>query len=214
MPVKIASGGYDDCVYIAIEGLDGSGGTTQIARLAAAWARRAPERAVVCTREPTDGPVGRLIRGELARGELGDAVFPWLFAADRRDHLDRVVLPALREGGVVLSDRCLLSSLAYQAPVLGLARVGAINADFRPPDLVVVLDLDVDRCLARVHARAARTGAVLDRFEDRRRLVEIAAAYDDAIGWAADRGWRIARVDGDGDPEAVGARVEHAVWPG
>ncbi len=200
-------------MYIALEGLDGSGGTTQLGLLAAACYQRDPARPVVRTREPSDLPVGKLIRALLADGAVGDTVFPYLFAADRRDHLDRVVLPALARGEVVLSDRCLLSSLAYQAPTLGLERVGQLNADFRPPDCTVVLDLPPALCLARVEARRARNGGTLDRFETLARLEEVAAAYDDAIGWCADRGWRLVRVDARGTPEEVAARVAEAVWP-
>jgi dTMP kinase len=200
-------------VYIAIEGLDGSGGTTQLDRLATAFYLREPARPVLRTREPSDLPVGKLIRALLAGGEIGDAVFPYLFAADRRDHLDRVVLPALACGEVVLSDRCMLSSLAYQAPALGLTRVGVLNDDFRPPDLTVMLDLPVEDCLARIEARRAQTGAVLDRFETLDRLRETAAAYDAAIGWGASRGWAIARIDARGTPAEVAARVAEAVWP-
>lgn len=206
-------------MYIAIEGLDGSGGTTQLDRLATAFYLRDPARPVVRTREPSDLPVGKLVRALLAGGVAdgsegpGDAVFPYLFAADRRDHLDRVVLPALARGEVVLSDRCMLSSLAYQAPALGLARVGVLNDDFRPPDLTVMLDLPVEDCLARIEARSAQTGAVLDRFETLDVLRETAAAYDAAIGWGAARGWTIARIDARGTPSEVAARVAEAVWP-
>ena len=85
-------------MFIAFEGLDGSGGTTQIGLYEAAL--RSEGRAVRRTREPSDGPVGALIRAQLASGVVGDAVFGLLFAADRRDHLDRVVLPALEAGEV------------------------------------------------------------------------------------------------------------------
>lgn len=196
-------------MFIAIEGLDGSGGTTQLARLADAFARREPGREVVRTCEPSPGPVGRLIRTVLAERETGDAVLPYLFAGDRRDHLDRVVLPALARGAVVLSDRYALSSLAYQSPAVGLARVAALNADFPAPHLTVMIDLSPEDCLARIEAR----GAVRDRFETLGRQREFAKAYEDAIVWATARGWRIVRVDGAAPPDVVHARIAEAVWP-
>lgn len=196
-------------MYIAIEGLDGSGGTTQLGLLADAWGRRAPGREMLRTREPSDGPVGRFIRAQLADGDLGDAVFPHLFAADRRDHLDRVVLPALARGAVVLSDRCLLSSLAYQAPAIGLPRVLTLNADFRLPDLIVMLDLDPAVSLARVEAR----GGVRDRFETLGVLTRVRQAYDQAIAAVIERGGRVARIDASGTPAQVAAAVEEATWP-
>jgi dTMP kinase len=195
-------------VFITIEGLDGSGGTTQLGLLADAFAAREPGREVVRTREPSPGPVGVLIRQKLAAGsELGDDVFPYLFAADRRDHLDRVVLPALARGAVVISDRYALSSFAYQSRSLGLARVMALNADFPAPDLTLVLDLPAEECLARIEAR----GGTRERFETLERLRAVAAAYDAAI--AANPTWRVERVSGAGDPGEVHARIARHVWP-
>lgn len=195
-------------MFVVFEGLDGSGGTTQLGRLADALAARAIP--CLCTREPSDGPVGRLIRAELAGGVVSDRVFPALFAADRRDHLERVVLPARAAGRWVLSDRYLLSSLAYQASALGFEKVWSLNEDFPAPDLTVLLELDVGACLARIEAR----GAVRDRFETRERLEAVAAAYERAVARCAARGDRIARIDASGPVEAVAARVAEAVWPG
>lgn len=199
----------DAVVFIAIEGLDGSGGTTQLARLADAFAAREPGREVVRTREPSPGPVGRLIREVLAGGDVGEDVLPYLFAADRRDHLDRVVLPALRRGAVVISDRYALSSLAYQSLALGLDVVAGLNAAFPAPDLTVMIDLEPEACLTRIEAR----GAPRERFEELGRLREIAASYEAAIRWATGRGWRIGRVSGDAAPDPVHARIAELVWP-
>lgn len=194
-------------MFITFEGLDGSGGTTQLARLAAALQARGLE--VVCTREPSDGPVGRLIRQQLAGGEVGDAVFPALFAADRRDHLDRVVLPARARGAWVLSDRYFLSSLAYQSASVGFETVWALNAGFPAPDVCVMLELPLDACLARVEAR----GGVRERFETRERLRVVEAAYAAAIQRCVARGDRVARIDARGGVDEVHARVWGAVWP-
>lgn len=195
-------------MFIAFEGLDGSGGTTQIGKFEGAVG--ALGRVVCRTREPSDGPVGRLIRAELAGGQVGDAVFGMLFAADRRDHLDRVVLPALARGEVVLTDRYFLSSLAYQSLALGLDRVWGFNAEFPAADAVVMLDLPPAECLRRVEAR----GAVRDRFETLDQLERVAAAYEAAIARCVARGDRIVRVDASGSPDEVHRRVWEAVWPG
>ncbi len=196
-------------MFITLEGLDGSGGTTQVERLRAAWAARAPGREVVCTREPSPGPVGRLLRQALADVTIGEGVLPYLFAADRRDHLDRVVLPGLARGAVVISDRYALSSLAYQSLAVGMDKVAALNAEFPAPDLTIVLDLPAADCLARIEAR----GGTRERFETLARLEEIAEAYEAAIAVSAAKGWRVARVSGDGTPDDVAARVAEAVWP-
>ena len=197
-------------MFICVEGLDGSGGTTQVERLRQAWAIRSPGREIVVTREPSPGPVGRLIRAALADTDIGEGVLPYLFAADRRDHLDRVVLPALARGAVVISDRYALSSLAYQSLAVGLEKVGALNADFPAPDHTLMLDLPPTDCLARIELR----GGTRDRFETLARLQEIAASYEAAIGWASARGWSIARIDASGSPDDVAARVAEVIWPG
>lgn len=197
---------------MTIEGLDGSGGTTQLALLAEAWARREPGREIVRTREPTDGPVGRLIRAQLGAppGErtVGDAVLPYLFAADRRDHLDHLVLPALARGAVVLSDRYALSSFAYQAAAHGLDHVMELNRAFPAPTLTVLLDLPPEACLARIERR----GAPRDRFETLERLRTVAAGYEAAL--RASPGWAVLRVDASPPAQEVHARIVEALWPG
>lgn len=194
-------------MFIAFEGLDGSGGTTQIGLLEARL--RASDRGVCRTREPSDGPVGTLIRSQLAGGSVGDAVLGHLFAADRRDHLDSVVTPALERGEVVLTDRYVLSSLAYQSLSLGLDRVWAINTEFRPADVVIVLDLAVEACVSRVEARAG----VRDRFETLEQLRRVADAYEAAITRCRLRGDRIVRIDASGPAEEVHSRIWKALWP-
>lgn len=198
---------YTLSMFIAFEGLDGSGGTTQIAMFEAALI--SDGRAVCRTREPSDGPVGRLIRAQLAGGAVGDAVFGMLFAADRRDHLDRVVFPARARGEVVVTDRYALSSLAYQSLALGLDRVWAYNMEFPAADAVVMLDLEPAECLRRVEAR----GAVRDRFETLDQLERISRAYEAAIARCVARGDRIERIDASGGAEQVHRRVRGAVWP-
>lgn len=196
-------------MFISIEGLDGSGGTTQLERLRAAWGERAPGRPVVCSREPSPGPVGVLTRQALADTTIGENVLPYLFAGDRRDHFDRVILPALAAGAVVLTDRCALSSLAYQSLAVGMDKVWALNKDFPPPDLTVMLDLPPAECLTRILAR----GGARDRFETLARLEEIAASYEASIALAQAHGWNIARVDARGTPDEVAQRVAEVVWP-
>ncbi|MCB9680155.1 MAG: dTMP kinase [Alphaproteobacteria bacterium] len=193
--------------FLVLEGLDGAGTTTQAAHLAT-WLR-ARGRGVVETREPTDGPVGRLIRATLRREEGAPAVstLPWMFAADRADHLQRVVEPALASDRDVVSDRYRPSSLAYQSLELPLERVDALNRWFRAPDLLVFLDVPVEVCVARIVAR----GAAREVFEEQALLERIAAAYDRVLAHEQAAGVRVARVDGQGSVEAVAARVQAVV---
>lgn len=196
-------------LFIAMEGIDGSGGTTQTRLLAARL--RADGRQVHTTAEPSTGPVGRFLRQVLApdspESRLGDAVLPYLFAADRRDHLDREVIPALLAGQVVLSDRYYHSSLAYQSAAVGLHEVAALNASFRAPDLTLVLDLEPELCLERIVAR----GGAPERFEALDRLRAIRDAYESVIVLCRAKGERIERVPADGSVDAVASRVNNAV---
>lgn len=194
-------------VYVAMEGLDGSGGTTQLARLGDRWRSVEPEREQIRTREPSDGPIGRLIRAQLAGGEVGDAVLPYLFAADRRDHLDRVILPALTRGAAVLGDRYAMSSFAYQSEALGIERVMGLNQDFPAPHLTVMLDLAPEACLDRIVAR----GGTRERFETLDRLRRIEAAYEVALARCAALGWRIVRFNADQPVDTLAGQVWAAV---
>lgn len=198
--------------FLVIEGLDGSGGTTQSGRLSAWLADNGcPE--VVTTREPSDGPVGRFTRAALAHAapseRISDAVLPYLFAADRRDHLDRTVMPALERGACVVSDRYYHSSLAYQSLSIGLHRVAELNSGFRAPDLTIFLDLEPEICLERILAR----GGTRDRFEELERLRQVSEAYDAVIVLCRTRGERIARIDARGSRDAIFAQILEHVRP-
>ncbi len=197
--------------FVVIEGLDGSGGTTQVARLAD-WLRSEHLLTVETTHEPSDGPVGRFIRQALdpttPEGLLGDAVLPYLFAADRRDHLDRTVLPTLeRPRTWILSDRYYHSSLAYQSLSVGLATVAELNSPFRAPDLTLVIDLEPEVCLERIERR----GGVRERFEALDRLRRIRDAYEDVIVHCRTRGEQVVRVNGEGSVDAVAERIRDQV---
>ena len=186
--------------FIVLEGLDGSGTTTQLARLV-----EAVDGLATC--EPSDGPIGRLIRQALAReAPLSERVLPYLFAADRRDHLEREIEPAVAAGRVIVSDRYIGSSLAYQTLACPLELVWGLNAAFRAPGLTLYLHLPVDVCAARVEDRASR-GGTRDIFETRERLAEIAGRYETALGVLERAGHRIVRVDGAGTVDEVHARV-------
>jgi len=161
--------------FIVFEGSDGAGTTTQ--SRAAVQALTELGRAALYTREPSDGPVGAFIRSIL-RGQVGERVsertLAALFAADRRDHLDRVIEPALRRGVDVISDRYVLSSLAYQGVMTGEPEwVEAINAGVRGPDLTVLLDVPTDVAARR---RSQREGPT-ERYEVDATQQEVAVVY-------------------------------------
>ena len=133
--------------FIVIEGLDGAGSTTQVRKLAQ-WLRTRGEE-VVETAEPSSGPLGVLIRRVLKgeqTGSDGQTMHPdsiaALFVADRIDHIACEIQPALDRGCVVISDRYVHSSLAYQGVECDLDWVAAMNAPMKRPDLTIFVDVD------------------------------------------------------------------------
>lgn len=196
-------------MFITLEGIDGSGTTTQVQRLAERLRRQGST--VTTTFEPTDGPIGRLLRDALQRqtlqhGEEGPdpAMMALLFAADRRDHLRRLVEPALARNEIVISDRYVHSSLAYQGALLDARWVDALNAQARKADLVLWLDVPVEDCLQRLQQR----GGVREIFEQQHMLRAVQQRYEHAMDLRPER---IVRVDGVGAIDDVSDRLMRAV---
>lgn len=195
--------------FIAIEGIDGSGTTSQT-RAVAAWLGQRGHVAVE-TREPSRGAIGTLIRQRLsvAAAPLDPAALALLFAADRLDHIAIEVEPALAAGAVVLSDRYFLSSLAYQALDCDADWVRQINARAPRPDLTLLISVPVEVAFARVQRRMAHEGAVEERFDALELQRRIAGHYqqfsgDPALG-------PVCIVDGDQPPGAVTEALTRAL---
>ncbi len=164
-------------VLIALEGVDGAGKTTQAVSLAATLARFG--RRVLFTQEPTFGPAGRRLREYLAGAErhLSALEELALFQADRREHVENTIRPALRCGWVVITDRYYYSSAAYQG-ALGLDPevILAESETFAPrPDLVVIFTLPLSLALAR---RLEIRGGEVQVSEVPAYLEKVAALYD------------------------------------
>jgi dTMP kinase len=159
-------------VLVALEGLDGCGKSTQLPHLAAALAALGHD--VVATREPSDGPIGQRIR---AMARSGEPVAPaeelrW-FQDDRREHVARVIGPALAAGRWVLTDRYFLSTVAYQG-ARGLdwrEILAASEAEFPVPDAALIFELTVADGLARARGRGGhrRPGLRASRLSRARR---------------------------------------------
>lgn len=198
--------------FIVLEGMDGAGTTTQTTRLADAL--RADGHGVVTTREPSDGPVGILIRQALTgrlglphgRGPLAPETLALLFAADRTDHLHARVLPALEAGKVVLCDRYVLSSLAYQGASLPITWVDTVNAHAVSPDLTLFVGVDPRIAAER---RAAR-GEAAELFEADDAQRRIARMYDEAVAMRRARE-RIVCIDGSMPVDGVTSACLSAV---
>jgi dTMP kinase len=156
-------------MLIVLEGIDGAGTTTQARLLAGALEERGSVAHL--TREPSDGPVGRLLREILAgRHQPTDATTQaLLFAADRADHIQREVEPALAAGRVVISDRWYHSSLAYQGAGEERAWIAELNRRARRPDLTIFLRVAPEVAAARRNA-AHRTDELFDAPAMQRRV--------------------------------------------
>lgn len=191
--------------FIAIEGIDGSGTTLQT-RALALWLRQRGHD-VVETHEPSAGPIGRLIRERLHvdATPIDPAALALLFAADRLEHVAHEINPARRQGAVVVSDRYLLSSLAYQSLDCELDWVRTINHAAPPPDLYLFLEVDPEVAFARVERRAAAGAAVRERFDALESQRRVARLYDTARQ-RGDLG-EIVVVDGALTPAEVSARL-------
>ena len=127
--------------FICIEGLDGSGKTTQAKLLAKKLGK---SHSAIYTAEPSRGKIGAFIRERCLYGEkrLSSVIEALLFAADRIEHVETEVLPALHQGKLVISDRYLYSSIAYQgAAGLSIEWIEKINEHALRPDLAVFIDV-------------------------------------------------------------------------
>jgi len=135
--------------FVAIEGIDGSGKSTVISHLAGILPR------VYVTREPSGGPIGRLIKEWALRGGSSDPhVDALLFAADRIEHYRREVKPKLMEGFLVVTERYVESSIAYQgAAGVPIDFIKYINSLVPKPDLTVILDVDPQIAVERISRR-------------------------------------------------------------
>lgn len=201
--------------FITFEGIEGSGKTTQIGLLSRALHARGI--AHVLTREPGGTPAGDRIRSLLLdpATRLSAPAELLLYAAARAEHLERVIRPALAAGRMVLCDRYLDATRAYQGSGRGLPLdwIEAIHA-LEPlrlaPDTTLLLDLDAAVGLERARGRNARGGQNEGRFEAEdlpfhRRVRE---GY---LALAKSEPERFRVVDASGDPEAVQRRVQEAL---
>jgi dTMP kinase len=161
-------------IFIAVEGIDGAGTTTFAQGLSATLA--ASGLAVHRTAEPSTGPVGRLLRELLKSADTPDpAVYALLFAADRRHHWLTEILPNLQKGTWVITDRYVLSSLAYQGIDEDVAWVSHCNARAPLPGVTFFLDLPFDVAQARIQNR----GGLRENLEDADFQEKVAQRYRD-----------------------------------
>ncbi len=148
---------------VVLEGLDGAGTTTQAQLLADRLRANGTDVHLTC--EPTDSPVGTLIRQALhGSSALTPRTLAFLFAADREHHIFNPqdgLLHQIQQGRMVISDRYLFSSLAYQSVDTPYNEVALLNSLFPYPELIIYLDTPAEVCMERLQARPTR-----DRYEE------------------------------------------------
>ncbi len=190
-------------LFIVFEGIDGSGTTTQTERLVA-WLSESGS--AIRTAEPTDSEFGLLLRRVL-KGDVPSpaATTALMFAADRVDHLDRRIEPALSAGTHVVSDRYVVSSFAYQGSLLDLSFVKQINGLARTPDLTIFLRVSPEIAMERI----ARSRTERDAYEHLAFQREVAQSYERAI--EQPEAGRVEILDGEQHPDAITSQVRALV---
>ena len=198
-------------MFITFEGIEGSGKTTQLNRLAATLRERGKN--VVLTKEPGGTPLADRIRAILL--DSGSVIDPvaelFLFAASRRQNVMEVIRPAIARGDVVLCDRFTDSTLAYQGfgRLLTLDRLRALNdwaTDSTRPDVVLIFDLAEELGLTRARSRNEEAAADEGRFEleDLRFHRRVREGY---LALAAAEPRRYAVISAEGTSDEVYARM-------
>jgi dTMP kinase len=203
----------DHGLFIALEGGEGAGKTTQWNLLGDRFLTH--EVTHLMTREPGGTPVGASIRGILLdpNSTLAPRTEALLFAADRAEHVASVIDPALAAGSVVVTDRYLASTIAYQSAARGLnpdevAHLSHWGTNTLLPDLTILLDLPVEVGMSRVDARNAGT----DRMEQAGQVFH-QKVREGFLAWAeqAPRG-TVHIVDATATPERIADQVWDLVW--
>jgi dTMP kinase len=192
---------------IVVEGLDGAGTTSQAGRLCSELNRRG----ILAhqTRQPSDGPIGKLIRQMLTGNHMmadgsmpHQDMFSLLFAADRMDHCQREVEPLLAAGKVVIADRWYHSSFAYQGTNADAAWIATLNQRARVPNLTLFLKV----APAVAAQRRILAGRSQELFEDLAMQHKVALGYDRVMTTLASKE-TIVTIDGEQSMDDVFAEV-------
>lgn len=156
--------------FICVEGLDGCGKTTQ-AKILVGRLRKIGYDAVY-TAEPSRGKIGRFIKRYCLHGSkrVSGVVEALLFAADRYEHVESEIIPALNNGKVVVSDRYIYSSLAYQgAAGLSLDWIKRMNEHAVPPNLAIFIDVEPSTVIKRLKPKKS----VMENIETQRNVRKV-----------------------------------------
>jgi len=185
----------DAGIFIAVEGIDGAGKTTQVALLEEAL-RKAGEDVFV-GKEPTTGPWGTKIRDSATNGRLPLEEELEAFLKDREQHLEEKIKPALNAGRIVILDRYFYSTISYQGARGG--DIERLDQDVRElavtPDIVFVLDLDPAVSMSRIRTRDGEPNE-FEKLEDLRKIRTV-------FQWLCEKDEVVHCLDGTQSPETI-----------
>lgn len=200
---------YKKGLYIAFEGIDGSGKTTQVEKLAEHFEKLG--RKVIRTHEPRrDGLIGSLVQNILKQeAKIPEVAIQYLFAAQRAVHIEELVTPSLKKGAVVITDRCFWSSIPYGLldrfesgrnenadQLLASLSVLSMYHEFIAPDVSFVLDVSINTASERL----VKKGRAAELYEKKEKLTKIKEGYD----WLVKHFPReITVVNGEGEVDRV-----------
>ena len=198
-------------MVIAFEGIDGSGKSTQAQKLA----QRLQDlgKIVHLTQEPTQNPLGKMIRSQFAQPDrASQEIIAGLFVADRLDHIfnkDYGMKKQSDEGAIVVTDRYYISSYAYQAvymPLDWLMMANSYAAQSLPADLHLFIDVEPDIALSRINANRSN----VDLYETKEMLLKVRANYLTAFELLKNKE-KIIFIDGNQSQDLVGEQVLNQV---
>lgn len=196
--------------FIVIEGLDGSGTTTQLNNISAYLEKK--NTAFVRTHEPTDMDTGLLIRKVLSgKIPLEQETIAYLFAADRNQHIngkESGIRDLLKTHAYVISDRYHFSSIAYQSIGGDAGLVKELNSRFPLPEYLIFIDVPLEECQRRMAERNSGKD-IYDAMEVQKKVLN---NYNDAIDYFSDSEMKVCRIDGLQSPEAITSEIIDKVF--
>jgi dTMP kinase len=159
-------------LFIAIEGLDGSGSSTQINLLEKKL--KSHGKKILVTKEPTENEIGKLIRSVLTKKiRVPGEALQLLFTADRSHHLKKEIIPALQKGTVVITERYFWSTIAFGSTDTDFEWLIELNKKFIQPDITFFLDVSPAVCMKRIKKSRSST----ELFETEEKLKRVKKRY-------------------------------------
>lgn len=196
--------------FIVFEGLDGSGQSTQVELLTKFLAHQTQKKlfkhkGVHVTKEPTPGLIGGLIRAQLTNvWKSSPEALQLLFAADRLYHLEKEVVPLLKKGITVISDRYFFSTIAFgSADIQDKPWLLSVNDKALVPDIVLLLKVSPRTCIKRIHASRHS----IELFEKEKVLTKVWETY----AWLAKKYHYTKVIDGEQSVEKVTQDIQSII---